>query len=109
MAGQYGGSWLNPFDNIAAIPSKIADPNYNLVPGVGGGASDNVRTASTTTPKLIFDSNKVNPLLDQGKSFEDIARTTGYDLGQIRSYTDGSRPGYGVGPKVLGEKTTAGG
>lgn len=39
----------------------------------------------------------VNPYLDAGYSFEDIAQLTGLSVDDIRSYTDASRPGYGVG------------
>jgi hypothetical protein len=38
----------------------------------------------------------VNPYLDRGYSYEDIAALTGIDLDQIRDYADATRPGYGV-------------
>lgn len=56
-------------------------------------------------PQLIFDTRTVNPYLDQGYSYEDIASNTGFDLNQIRTYADATRPGYGVGPQTLGSVT----
>lgn len=44
----------------------------------------------------IKNSGAVNLMLDKGASYEDIANKTGVDLGQVRSYADTTRPGYGV-------------
>lgn len=46
----------------------------------------------------------VDSLLDQGWSFEDIARDTGLNTDAIKQYVDAARPGYGVkqaGPSNL--------
>ena len=90
MAGQYGGSWWNPIDNIAATPSKISNKDYNLVPGVSSGGG-----GGYTGPEA-FQASKVDPYLDNGWSYEDIARDTSMDVGDIRAYTDRTRPGYGT-------------
>lgn len=52
----------------------------------------------------------VNPLLDQGWSYEDISARTGQPVDRIRSYADSTRPGYGVsGGQVQGATTSVGG
>jgi len=62
--------------------------------GGGGGTLDDPRFPQTSAP--TFDSKAVNPYLDQGASYEDISKNTGYNLDAIRSYADTTRPGYGV-------------
>ena len=62
--------------------------------GGGGGTWDDPRFPQTSAP--TFDSKAVNPYLDQGASYEDISKNTGYNLDAIRSYADTTRPGYGV-------------
>lgn len=64
---------------------------------------------ATTTPYAPNTSivTAVNPYLDRGYSYEDIATLTGIDLAQIQDYADATRPGYGVasGTVVLGDST----
>lgn len=70
MAGQYGGSWWNPIDNIAAIPSKIMDPNYDLIPkvSIGGG---NANSRDTSSEKGATDPYSMSPS-DTAKFYDKV-------------------------------------
>lgn len=47
---------------------------------------------------------KVESLLNQGRSFEDISDQTGAGIAEVRDYTDRNRPGYGVKKTSLMDK-----
>lgn len=94
MAGKYGGSWWNPIDNILATPAKIADPNYDLVPGISigggkGGAKSSSQSSTSRTQKAETSAQLSTGTYGGGggSSSYDPAALFQYDQG-INQYND---------------------
>lgn len=91
-------STMNVFDALNARARLInRGPNVSGVQGSLGGEFSNLGV--------------IDPYLDQGWSYEDIAPRVGKRVDTVRAYADSTRPGYGVsydgvvqGGKVQGDK-----